>query len=143
VTEASEAQVRFDAPSLEFVQHAIRELGFEERFTVTKMSGGIGNTRVEVYSFPQLVNVLFGTKWDRLAPEGSKATLAWVDTDSLCRWLHDVVGDTELADAVRASLEGADYFKAQVDAMLPLFRERVAQYRTVLDDVADAAPAAP
>jgi hypothetical protein len=46
--------------------------------------------------------------------------------------LRDVIGDAEFADSVAASLEGSDHYKAQIDAMVPLFRERVAQYQAVL-----------
>ena len=122
----------FPVPSEELVRHATRELGYTERLSVHKMTAGLGNTAVDVYNFPQMVNVLFDTRWDRLLVEGSKETLTWVDVDRLVVWLREVVGDPELADAVATAVAGEEGFKAQIDAMLPLFRERVGQYQDIL-----------
>jgi hypothetical protein len=128
----SETESMFSAPSVEFVQHATRELGYAERTTVHKMSGGPGNVAVDVYNFPEMVNALFGTRWDRLLAEGSKESFVWVDFDGLVAWLRDVVGDPELADAVAAAVADEDSYKEHIDAITPLFRERVAQYQDVL-----------
>lgn len=122
----------FSPPSEELVRHATRQLTYPERLTIQKMSDGVGNAPVDVYSFPDVVNSLFGTRWDRLETEGTKAGIVWVDAATLAAWLRDVIGDVEFADAVAAALEGADHYKAQIDAILPLFRERVEQYRAVL-----------
>jgi hypothetical protein len=56
----------------------------------------------------------------------------WVDFDGLVAWLRDVVGDPELADAVAAAVADEDSYKEHIDAITPLFRERVAQYQDVL-----------
>jgi hypothetical protein len=133
VTTATDNENRFTAPAEELVRHAVRELPFGDRITVTKMSSAAGNADVAVFNFPQLVNTLFGTRWDRLDSIGSRATLTWVDMQTLHRWLRDVIGDAEFADAVQAAVADAGHYKAQLDAITPLFRERVAQYRAVLD----------
>jgi hypothetical protein len=135
-----DAESVFSPPTTEFVLHAVRDLGYEERLSLYKMSGSVGNTTVDVYAFPQLTNTLFGTRWDRLLLEGSKAEIIWVDPDTLVAWLRDVVGDAELADAAARAMDGIESYKGRIDAILPLFRERVAQYRAVLDalDAEDA-----
>ena len=133
VVEALEPMV-FAEPSEELARNATRELAYEERFSICKMAAGAGNTMIDVYSFPEAVNTIFGTRWDRLDVESSKAGLMWVDTAKLATWLRDVIGDVEFADAVESALEGTDHFKAQIDAMLPLFRQRVAQYQAALNE---------
>lgn len=125
----------FTTPTREFVQHATRELGWEERLTVYQMGASTGTTGVDVYNFPRLVGVLFGTQWSRLLTEEVKPTLTWVDFKELVSWLRNVIGDAEFADAVEAAVAKEDGFKDQIDAILPLFRERVAQYHAVLDEV--------
>lgn len=137
---ATELEGRFSSASAELVQHATRELAYGEQFQVAKMSGSAGNTLVDVYSFPQLVNLMFGTKWDELMIESSKANLLWVDTGRLISWLRDVVGDAEFADAVAESLAtSAEHYRARMEAIAPLFRERVGQYRAVLESLEDDA----
>lgn len=127
------ADQRLSEPSEELVRHAVRTLDWDARLSVTKMSAGVGNSTVEVYSFPELVNVLFGVQWDRLEGDGTKASIVWVDAAKLAAWLRDVLGDTEFADAVEQSLEGVDHYKAQIEAMFPLFKQRVAQYQAILN----------
>ena len=119
-------------PSEELVRHATRELDYAERLSVHKMASGLGNTVVDVYNFPQLVDTLFGTRWDRLLAEGSKESLTWVSVDALVVWLRDVAGDVELADAVAAAVAGQEGFKEQIDAT-PLLQERVTQYQAALN----------
>lgn len=131
MSDTTTAEV-FSAPSEELVLHATRELEYAERLTVHKMTSGVGNTTTDVYAFPQLVNILFATPWGNLLKDGSKGELIWIDPPRLVAWIADVLGDREFADALSAALEGPDHYKAQMDAMTPLFRERVAQYQDVL-----------
>jgi hypothetical protein len=123
------------APSRELVQHATRELGYDERFTLYKMAASTGTNGVDVYNFPRLVNVLFGTRWDRLLLERGKEAIVWTDFDKLVTWLRDVIGDAEFADAVAAAVAEKEVHKDRMDAITPLFRERVAQYRAMLDEL--------
>src|SRR5574340_449904 len=123
------------SPSLEFVQHATRELGWEERLTVYEMGASTGATGVDLYNFPRLVGVLFGTQWSRLLIEEAKPTLMWVDFKELVSWLRDVIGDAEFADAVEAAVVKEDGYRDQIDAVVPLCRERVGQYHAVLESL--------
>lgn len=131
--EAAEKQSLFSYPSRDFVEHATRELGWEERLTVYKMAASLGTSTSQVYNFRTLVNQLFGTRWDRLLDDSGKEALVWVDSAELVTWLRDVIGDAELASAVEAEFQSEDGYKFQIDALLPLFKERVAQYMEVLD----------
>lgn len=130
-----ETESVFSTPSKESVQHATRELGYDERFTVYEMSASTGTSAVDVYNFPQLVNALFKTRWDRLVVEGAKEAIVWTDCDELAAWLRDVIGDAELAEAIAAAVADKESYKDRLDAIQPLFRERVAQYRAVLDEL--------
>jgi hypothetical protein len=119
-------------PSEELVRHATREVEYAERLTLHEMSAGVGNSIKHIYNFPALVNTLFGMSWHRLSEEGTRASIVWVDAEKLASWIRDVLGDVEFGNAVAESLVGADHYKAQIDAMLPVFRERVHQYEAVL-----------
>lgn len=128
-----ETRSMFETPRRELVAHAVRELSWDERFQLAKMSATHGNSMADIYSFPQLVNEMFSTRWDRLLLDGSKASLVWMDFTQLVAWLRDVIGDVEFADAIETTIESEEGYHAQIDAITPLFRERVAQYRAVLD----------
>lgn len=133
VLDETEREPLFSEPSEELVTHAVRELDYAERLVVYKMNPAAGNHASDVYNFPSLINNLFGTRWDRLMLEGSKTSLVWVEPEAIANWLREVIGDVELADAIRAAMVGIDDYKGRLDAITPLFRERVAQYRAVLE----------
>ena len=109
-----ETMTRLAPPAGEVVRHAMRELDYAERFTLHTMSAGTGNAVIQVYNFPSLVNTLFGTAWDRLSVEATKAKIVWVDGRTLAAWIRDVLGDLEFADAVEEALEGADHCDVRV-----------------------------
>lgn len=132
---ATETESVMLAPSRELVQHATRELGYDERFTLYKMTASAGTNGVDVYSFPRLVNVLFDTRWDRLLVESGKEAIVWTDFDKLVIWLRDVIGDPEFADAIATAVAEHEVHKERMDAIAPLFRERVSQYHIVLNEL--------
>lgn len=120
-------------PDAGLVERAIREVEYSERLTIHRMVVGLGTTFVDIYSFGDLVANIFGTDWHRLQIEGSKADLMWVDPLRLGAWIGDVLGDREFADALTTALDGADHYKAQMEAIYPLFKQRAAQYEAVLN----------
>lgn len=126
-------------PSAELVHHAMRELGYDERLVLHRMTVGLGTTHLDIYSFAELVAGIFGTEWNRLHIEASRANLMWVDPATLTAWLRDVIGDVVLADAVAEATEGSENYKSMIEAIYPLFSERTSQYETALmhDDVID------
>lgn len=135
MTAAETTSIFATTPSEELVRNATRELGWDERFTLYEMSASTGNTPVVVYNFQRLVVALFGTHWDRLLYEGTKEKLVWFDFGELTAWIRDVLGDAELADAIDVAIADIEAHKARVDAVLPVFRERIAQYHAVLDEI--------
>lgn len=122
----------FQEPSIELVRNALRDVAYEDRLVISRMSAGQGNMAVNVYGFAELVSEIFGTRWDQLEAEATRANLMWVDPARLSAWVKDVIGDEELADALSTALDGADHYRAQIEAMFPLFKERAAQYQAVL-----------
>jgi len=120
-------------PDEAMVRHAIRELDFAERLEVHKMNPATGNESISVYKFPAAVDLIFETRWSQVSPQGGNhAGIAWVDLGRLVAWVRDTIGDTDFADALSASTAGTSAYKAQMDAMRPVFMERIAQYKAVL-----------
>lgn len=135
-----ETIVSMTPPTLELVEHALRELEWDDRLTLYKMTSSAGNTMSSVYNLPSAVRMLLGTNWDApLLEPGYKGGLTWVDVADFVRWLRDSVQDAELADAVESRVQGLDSYMAQVNEMRVVFTERMDQYR----EVRAAAQAAP
>lgn len=132
-----EATVSMTPPTLELVEHALRELEWDDRLTLYKMTASAGNTVSTVYNLPSAVRMVLGTNWDApLLEPGYKGGLTWVDVDDFVRWLRESVQDAELADAVERRVHGLDNYMAQVNEMRAVFTERMDQYRAVRDAAA-------
>lgn len=135
--EETEVQSRFSLPDAEMVAHAVRELEYDERLTVHKMNPASGNQSLDIYNLPNSLHLLFGTDWNQVSGDGGgRAGITWVDPDVLVAWVRDVIGDTELADAISQTFSEVESHKERMQAILPLFVERVAQYREVMGPVA-------
>lgn len=119
-------------PTTELVDHALRELGWEERITGYKMTASAGNAATDMYSLPAAILFLFGTRWDSpMLEPGTKGTINWLDMNELVAWLRDAVGDADLADAVEERALPLGSYHAQVVELQQVFTERMDQYREV------------
>ncbi len=134
-----ESTMTFTIPTAEFVEQALREVEWGDRLIGYMMTPTTGNKTRDMYSLPEAVQFLFGTKWDApLLQAGYKGGINWVDVQQLVDWLRDVIGDVELADAVDRDVLGLGVYREQSMALLELFTERMNQYRAVRDAAAAA-----
>lgn len=135
--------VRLTPPSQELIEHAMRELDYQERLVGYKMTPSAGNSAVDFYNLPMAVLFLVGTPWDApmLSP-GFKGALNWVDVARLVEWLQDTVGDVDLADAIAEQAIGLPSYKAQSEVIVALVTERMLQYQEVTRALRDAETAA-
>ncbi len=135
--------VAFAPPSAELIEHAMRELDYQERLVGYKMTPSAGNAATDLYNLPQAVLFLVGTPWDApmLSP-GFKGALNWVDVARLVAWLRDTVGDADLADAIAEQALELPSYKAQSDVIVSLVSERMLQYQDVTKALRDAEAAA-
>jgi len=131
-----EAEGLFSQPDAELAERAMRELSWAERLTISKMNPATGTENVDVYNLPHAVLHLFGTRWDRLLLDGSRAGIAYVDTARLIAWLSNVIGDRALADAVAECLAEDVSYEEKIEAIQPLFKERMSQYEALMVETA-------
>lgn len=135
----TEVMERFVPPTTEQVAHALRELSYEERLVGHKMTPSAGNSACEMYSLPQAVVFLLGNRWDApLLSPGFKGTINWIDIELLVKWLRDVVGDPDLADAIESQALPLDSYRLQMERLGELFAHRMRQYREVRDGMTPA-----
>lgn len=134
---SEEATIAMMPPTLELVEHALREMEWEDRLGICKMTASAGNSSTHVYNLPSAVRLLFGTNWDApLLEPGFKGGLTWVDVGQLVTWLRHSVGDAVLADEVESRALGLGSFQEQITEMRVVFTERMDQYRAVRDAAA-------
>lgn len=134
---AEETTLSMTPPTIELVEHALREMGWEDRLEIAKMTASAGNSSTHVYNLPSAIQLLFGTNWDApLLEPGYKGGLNWVDVAGLVRWLRDSVGDTVLAEAAEHRIQGIDSYQRQIEELRTVFTERMDQYRAVRADAA-------
>lgn len=131
-----EAEGLFSQPDAELAERAMRELSWAERLTISKMNPATGTENVDVYNLPHAVLHLFGTRWDRLLLDGSRAGIAYVDTTRFVAWLGDVVGDKALAEAVAECFAQDVSYEEKIEAIKPLFKERMSQYGALMIETA-------
>jgi len=130
----AELHAAFAPPTLELVEHALRDLAYHERFVGYAMTASAGNAPKDMYSLRDAVLFLVGTRWDApMLHSGFKGALNWVDVDSLSAWLRNVVGDADLADAMQERASGLASFREQSEAIGKLVSARMVQYREVYD----------
>lgn len=127
-------QVTLSLPTYEVVQHALRDLSYADRLVGYKMTASAGNAAANLYNLREAVLFLVGNPWDQpMLNPGFKGSLNWVDASDLAQWLRDVVGDTDLADAIREQAVGLEPYHAQNLKVGELVNARMAQYREVYD----------
>ncbi|MDY0087557.1 MAG: hypothetical protein RBS78_03265 [Coriobacteriia bacterium] len=129
----TQALTRFNEPTSEMVEHALRELDWDGRFVGYQMHSSAGNAPANLYGLKDAVVFLTGTRWDRIGPDNHKASLNWVHMESFVTWLRDSVGDSELADTIATEVLPLSSYKAQSDRITEILAERMAQYRVALE----------
>lgn len=144
---AGKMQTILSTPTSDQVTYWLRELGYEQRFVGHAMSASVGNAAKDIYSMRDMAVFVLGMRWDAsMLDEGFKGAINWMDVPKLITWLHDVVGDVELADAIEREVEGLSVYRDQNLAVASLVRQRMLQYdevyrAAVAAEAADAAAA--
>ncbi len=119
-------------PTKELATRLLAEVGFEERLRAANLTPMSGARQHSIYGFRQAINFLRIDEFEDLVAAGPRASIAYVDPDALRIWVAEVLGDTELADAIGGAIaEGTSY----VETMRPvkeLMEYRLSQCEAVL-----------
>ena len=70
--------------------------------------------------------------YENLVGQMGRATVGYVDPNALATWVSGVFGDEELAGAIRAEGEKAEYYALTVEPIKELIQTRLAQSREVV-----------
>lgn len=131
---SEETTTALPMPTIEAVEHALRDLSYAERFVGHAMTPSAGNAAKDMYGLRDAVMFLTGNRWDApMLNPGFKGAMHWVDVDKLVVWLRDVIGDADLAEAISREAAGLEPYYAQSEVMTRLVNARMQQYREVYD----------
>ena len=93
--------IELSEPSRDLAARALRKVGVEERLVGITMSGMAGNSPFPLYSLEQAANFLGMSNWKGAMHPSSRTSVAYIEPKALKRWVDEVFGDTELAQARR------------------------------------------
>lgn len=127
IVEAPEADRLFAPPTPEEAAHALRDLGWNERFVCTRMASARGNTETYMYSLEQAAVLFLDGSSSGLSMNASSSTL-WVDFDAFVRWVRTVIGDGAFADALEEKLAEREAYNDKLETLRQVMSLRMAHY---------------
>lgn len=135
ITEASTAAVEsvttLSEPTPELAARLLADVAYEQQIVGLKMSAMGGSSPSTLLSLPQVAHFIqIGTYEEAL--NDRQATVGYVDPGALAAWISQVLGDDELAEAVRAEIGKGEFYGNIAMAIKALLHARVAQCLAVL-----------
>ena len=119
--------VELTQPSPELAERLRAEVDQAKRLTGMKMSVMGGSNPVPLYSLPSAAAFLqIGSYEDAMRPNNQE-TIGYIDLGALERWVRDIFGDEELADAIRAEIDTGDAFGIAAPRVKLLLQTRALQ----------------
>lgn len=122
----AEACRRFPMPDAELAQHVLRELGWDDRFVVSRMVPSKGGSDLYLYSLRNAAIYLLD-KDAASASMRSKGLIKLVDIDGFVAWLRSSVEDAVLADAIEEELADAESYNDRLQVVQMLVGLRMIQ----------------
>lgn len=127
MVETPEADRLFAPPTPEEAAHALRDLGWSERFVCTRMASARGNTETYVYSLEQAAVLLLDGSSSGLSLR-SNSSLLWVNLDAFVRWVRETIGDRAFADVLEAKLAEREAYNDKLETLRQVMSLRMAHY---------------
>lgn len=123
----------FSDVSRELATKLLSEVQFEERLTGWCMRQMSGNEERSIYGLQEAVDFMKAPELDQLLSPGAGGTIAYLDFAELMRWIGEVFGDPELAEAIEdAHAKAASHVEAMAMARMLIIR-RLDQCREMQD----------
>lgn len=112
----------------------MRVLKADEQLNVVKMVPMAGNTLMTVASLAVLESFLKPISAEEAAGMSTSMRIHYVDPGVLASWVRDTIGDAELAAGLDEIIATDEAYGILVPAMKQLIADRIAEYRTVLEE---------
>jgi len=114
--------------------HYMRVLEPNEQISGVKMVPMAGNTIIPINSLAQMEAFLKPVSSEEVAGMSMNMRIHYVDPGVLASWLRDTIGDAALAAGIDEIAATGRAFGLLVPEMKQLIADRIAEYRTVLEE---------
>lgn len=121
-------------PPEELVTKLLSRVGLEERLVGLKMTPMSGVQQYPIHGFRQAVNFLRLDSAGEVLAMGPRASIPYVDPKVLERWVAEVFGDTDLADAIRKATNRGNNYVERMGRIRELMEQRLNQCEAALGD---------
>jgi len=130
-------------PPAELAKKILSKVPWQNRLVASITRQMTGITTIDIYSFEEAVNFLRSCRsdysLDELLISGSSATINYLDLSALANWVEDVLGDSELSQALREVVGGESEnpllaFREKVKPVLELMEQRLEQCKAKLPE---------
>jgi len=129
-------EIKLSQPSKEMAKRLLTLVGFKERLTGTKMVAMAGDMRESIYSFKEAVSFLHFNVG--VLTERGSGSIGYINPVELEKWVRDVFGDFELAEAIGEKTKENSNYKDQVEAIMPLMEQRLKQCKEIIGEETEA-----
>ena len=132
----AEKVIKLSEPSKELTTRLLSEITFKERLVGVYMHSMAGNIEESIYSFEEAVDLLhFDAGELRIRGSGS---IGYIDLDELQKWVGDVFGDKELAEAIGEKIKEGSSYKERVLPIKVLMQQRLNQCKEIAGEGTEA-----
>ena len=129
-------EIQLLKPSKELAERLLARVGFKERLIGYKMTPMQGNMEESIYSFKD-ANDFMWFDFGELSVKTS-GSIGYIDPVKLEKWIAEVFGDKELADAIGKKAKEYSNYKARFEAIKPLMEQRLKQCREIIGEETEA-----
>jgi len=129
-------KIQLSKPSKELAKRLLTQVGFKDRLIGYKMTPMQGNLEESIYSFKDANEFLwfdfgeFGVK--------SSGSIGYIDPIKLEKWIFEVFGDKELAEAIGKKTKESNNYKERLEAIKPLVEQRLKQCWEIIGEKTEA-----
>lgn len=132
--EARTTTATLSEPTLELATRLLEEVEFEKRLVGLKMAAMGGSNPTSLHSLAEVADFIKIGDYEA-ALRDNHTTVGYIDPSALARWVAEVLGDEELADAIRTQAAEGDFYGKVAGPIKALLVERVVQCRHVLKPI--------
>lgn len=121
-------------PSRELAAAVLRQVDYEERLGGFRLDGAEGQIPQDLHSLEDVARFLRPDPVDLLFGAGGRGGINYVDLSVLSRWVAEVLGDAELAGAIREVTAQENAYGKQIRPVRELLELRLQQCRALIEN---------